>query len=291
MTPLLFLSISLLGQPQGDADHPTNDVYRRLVTEGVDLDGARVTLEPPLLRDGQAAEDQRRKLVEIAGSEKAVDELLRDSVTAPFVLKLRDQKTPGGVIRHAHLVFAIRANLDAIDPGKAAQDADNKAFEAANMKLATRILDANDLRTRNIVLPPQETGWFSHNSVDMLDRIQVQTTNRVEVSRSDRSLAVASETDRRFDAEGPHTNAWQALDRKGVVSGRPTPYSGSISYARCTRLASSPDTLVVESRLAVYEPNDWFQGAAILRSKFSLIAQDQIRRVRREILSRKKAPR
>ena len=36
-------------------------------------------------------------------------------------------------------------------------------------------------------------------------------------------------------------------------------------------------------RAAFVEPNEWFQGAPILRSKFSVIAQDQIRSLRREL--------
>jgi hypothetical protein len=31
------------------------------------------------------------------------------------------------------------------------------------------------------------------------------------------------------------------------------------------------------------EPREWFQGNPVLRSKLGLIAQDQIRRLRREI--------
>ena len=35
--------------------------------------------------------------------------------------------------------------------------------------------------------------------------------------------------------------------------------------------------------MAFVEPQGWFQGNPILRSKISLIAQDQVRQIRREI--------
>ena len=39
--------------------------------------------------------------------------------------------------------------------------------------------------------------------------------------------------------------------------------------------------------MAFVEPDGWFQGAPILRSKFSVVAQDQIRSLRRGLRKRK----
>ena len=39
--------------------------------------------------------------------------------------------------------------------------------------------------------------------------------------------------------------------------------------------------------MAFVEPDGWFQGAPILRSKFSVIAQDQIRSLRRELAKKR----
>ena len=61
------------------------------------------------------------------------------------------------------------------------------------------------------------------------------------------------------------------------------PYSGGISYTKISRLALQPGALLVEIHSDFIEPNDWFQGAPILRSKFSVMAQDQIRSLRREL--------
>jgi hypothetical protein len=46
--------------------------------------------------------------------------------------------------------------------------------------------------------------------------------------------------------------------------------------------------LLVEAHFAFAEPRAWFDGAPILRSKLSLIAQDQIRRLRRELAEKRK---
>ena len=65
------------------------------------------------------------------------------------------------------------------------------------------------------------------------------------------------------------------------------PYPGGISYTKISRLAFRPSALLVEMHGAFVEPREWFQGGPILRSKFSVVAQDQIRTLRRELARRK----
>ena len=47
--------------------------------------------------------------------------------------------------------------------------------------------------------------------------------------------------------------------------------------------------LFVEAHFVFTEPHDWFEGAPVLRSKISLIAQDRIRKLRRELAESHKA--
>ena len=65
------------------------------------------------------------------------------------------------------------------------------------------------------------------------------------------------------------------------------PYAGGISYAKISRVAFQPTALFVEMHVAFVEPDGWFQGAPILRSKFSVAAQDQIRTLRRELAKKR----
>ena len=57
---------------------------------------------------------------------------------------------------------------------------------------------------------------------------------------------------------------------------------------KITRLAAEPNALLVEAHFVYVEPLEWFQGNPILRSKFGVIAQDQIRRLRREIAKKRR---
>ncbi|MBV8558252.1 MAG: hypothetical protein JO116_22160 [Planctomycetaceae bacterium] len=294
LAPTMVLYGVILGQTSG---HDANAVFQALRAGGVAIGGKSIAFPAPLLRDGQTADDERAALRAVAGPGHAVDELLRDSVTAPFVLKLRDEtSTHGDPIRLADLWFAIHADLDAIDPSDVARlgEAD-KPIEAGNMRFVTRLLDDRELAARGIA--PADRGptlreWFTHSSGRLLDRIQVEVTGRSIASRSAGAWVVASRTDPRFDADGADANRWWPIERRAGRDeiGRAHPYSGAASYVKISRLTSAPGALLVEVHLAFEEPRAWFDGAPVLRSKISVIAQDQVRRLRRE-LARWRAPR
>src|SRR5262249_54475127 len=124
----------------------------------------------------------------------------------------------------------------------------------------------------------------------LLDRIDFEVTNQVMASQSPDSVVVASRTDPAFAKAGPNANGWRPLvtagDEKSDAAAQP--YAGGISYAKISRTALKPGALLVEMHMAFVEPEGWFQGAPILRSKFSLVAQDQIRSLRRELARKPK---
>jgi hypothetical protein len=69
----------------------------------------------------------------------------------------------------------------------------------------------------------------------------------------------------------------------GKAVGKPHRYDGSASTTKISRLASVPGALLIESHFAFVEPMEWFDGTPVLRSKITMVAQDQIRRLRREL--------
>jgi hypothetical protein len=117
----------------------------------------------------------------------------------------------------------------------------------------------------------------------LLDRISLQATDETVATRTGRSLVIAGRTDPGFDSGGPLANRWQALESDGRT-GPEHRYLGGMSYAKISPLKQPEGTLLVEFHGAFCEPQPWFGGAPILRSKFAPIAQDQIRKLRRELL-------
>ena len=143
-------------------------------------------------------------LRKVAGDDRAAKELLRYSVTAPFILKTRDVTDGDSVVRVADLWFVVHASLDDVDPDRALRQADNQAVEAGNMRFESKILTEQDLRDRKVE-PLAPLGgrkeWYTHLTGRLLDRIKVEATDRAVVTRSTDSLVIASRTDQTFDAD------------------------------------------------------------------------------------------
>jgi hypothetical protein len=278
---------------QIEPGHAQNSVYAGVLGEGLKINGATVKLPGPRLGDGQSAEAQRDALREVAGSDLRLDELVRKSVTAPYIIKVHDMKAGDATIRAVDLWFVVYANIAEFDPAKEAAKADEKEAEAGNMVFRTRLVKPERLRAMGIAERANPAGletWYAHIHGRLLDRIECDVTNKVTATRTKESIVVASQTDPAFDKPGPDSNGWRPVNGgKGqdAVAGASKPYLGGISYAKISRLAFRPGALLVEMHGAFVEPREWFQGSPILRSKFSVVAQDQIRRLRRELERRR----
>ncbi len=282
---LLLVLPSSPAPGQDPAPAPGNATFRVVTGPEFRLGGRLLELPAPALGPEMNAAAQTRAFVELAGSTARAEELLRDSISAPFVLKLRDVPgADGAVVRMAHLVFAVHADLGAIDP-EALQPAGGRAIEAGNMRFEGAAVAAPELTARGIESKPEAPDArhrvaFVHTRARLLDRIAVEATTRIEATWTDDALLVASRTDPAFDGPGPAPNLWQPVQDPAAMPG---PYAGGAGYVQVGRYRERPGVLVVEARFAFVEPKGWFDGNPILRSKLSLIAQDQIRSLRREL--------
>ncbi len=153
------------------------------------------------------------------------------------------------------------------------------------MRFVGRELEPEVLRKRGIEPPKSTAGAFPREAyvqttANLLDRLRVEATSHVMATRSEGSIVVALQTDPAFRGPGPSENRWEPLrgdDR------RPRSYVGGSGYLQISRYKPVDGALIVESHLAFFEPKAWFDGNPILRSKLALIAQDQIRSLRREL--------
>jgi hypothetical protein len=292
MITTILLATLLAGQTQIEPAHAQNSVYKLVLDDGLESGDQKVTLAKPRLVDGQDADSQRTALREVAGSDRALDDLLRDSVTAPYIIKVRDLKSSGATIRLADVWFVVYSELKQVDFGQEASRTDQKEVEVANMWFQTRLLSENDLRAAAIKAAPVASGqhqWYSHVHAKLLDRIDFEVTNLIVASQSPDSIVVASRTDPAFAKTTSLANSWNSISREGTAKAESTPklYEGGMSYAKISRLAIKPGAVLVELHMAFVEPDGWFQGAPILRSKFSVAAQDQIRTLRRELAKKR----
>jgi hypothetical protein len=288
----ILLAGLLAGQTQIEPAHAQNSVFSDVLEHGLEIVGQKVELPRPRLWDGQDATAQRAALREVVSSDRAFDDLVRDSITAPYIIKVRDLKTSGATIRMADVWFVVYADLKQVDFGQEASRTDQKETEVANMWFQTRLLKDDDLKSAGIK-PAQgssgQSAWYSHVHARLLDRIDFETTNHVVATQTPDSMLIASRSDPAFAKAPAFANTWKPLPRAGSnkTDEPPRPYEGGMSYAKISRLAFKPGAILVEMHMAFVEPDGWFQGAPILRSKFSVIAQDQIRSLRRELAKKR----
>jgi hypothetical protein len=286
---LILVSVWLLLQVQPGNDmepvHAGNPVYVDAIRSGFHADDVTIRFPGPILKDGLDANQQHAALLKLSGSERALADLLRDSVTAPFLLKVRDQKMTDATVRIVDLWFVVRGDLASLDPVEVASQASGKAVEAGNMRFASRLLTDDELKPlgRSSHRGRDLSRWFVHLEGRLLDRIAVEATTEAVATRTEESMVIAGRTDPVFDSDPTLANRWRTLGQDGQA-GSGKPFRGGLSYAKISRLKQPPGSLLVEFHGAFSEPEAWFQGAPILRSKFAPIAQDQIRRLRRELL-------
>jgi hypothetical protein len=288
MTSAILLAAVLAGQSPIEPAHAENSVYRHVLEQGLETGGQKIQLPPPRLADGQAADVQRAAVREVAGSDRAFEDLLRDSVTAPFIIKVRDAKTTGGTIRMADVWFVVYAELKEVDFGQEASRTDQKEVEVANMWFQTRLLKDDFFRSIGMepeAAVPGRNKWYAHVHARLLDRIDFEVTNQVMATQTPDSIVIASRTDPKFAKVPGLVNRWKPLAREATkkTDDRARQYEGGMSYAKISRLELKPRAILVEMHMAFVEPDGWFQGNPILRSKFSVVAQDQVRSLRREL--------
>jgi hypothetical protein len=288
MANTILLVGLLASQTPLEPAHAKNSVYSEVTEHGLEAGGQKIALPRPRLVDGQNADTQRAALREVVSSDRALEDLLRNSVTAPYKLNVSDVKTSGATIRIADVWFVVYAELKQVDFGQEASRTDQKETDVANMWFQTKLVKDDGLRAAGITPSDVATGqnrWYSHVHARLLDRIDFETTNQVIASQSSESIVIASRTDPAFAKAPALANAWKPLSREGAAKIDETakPYEGGMSYAKISRLALKPGAILVEMHMAFVEPDGWFHGAPILRSKFSAVAQDQIRSLRREL--------
>ena len=265
-----------------DPAHPDNDLYQALLRDGATLAGKQIRFPAPSFHDDDTPAVEHAALVKLAGSERALKDLVYNAPPAPFIIKIRDVETPDRTsIRVVDTWFVIYTDLEKLDPTRLSQSReDGKPVSAGGMTFVSRLLNDDDLKERKIARVHPHLEWYTHNTGDLLEEVHFETTDRALGSRSKASWVFASRTDPRFDDDPKYPNRWWG----SKPPGKPQPFAGDASTTRIGRLVSVPGALMVEAHFAFAEPYGWFKGEPVLRSKISLVAEKQIRDLRTALL-------
>ncbi len=269
-----------------DAHLQRNPVYRELVCDGVPVsEDCRLRLPEPTMADGLSAAAVHDALAAIPGRFVPVDQLVRPSPVAPVVYRFRPMDAPGCAAPVYGFDFWMVAygRLDVLFH----DDALGRLFDVQDRRKANFYPVGQDVLHRRQITSAADADpsqGFYHAVVAMLDRVELSVTARTCESRTDDSLVLCAEVDPRFLPDGQFPNRWRPIVRGGdgsLQSGSPAPYPGGAIYLKITRLADPAGALFIECHLVFAEPDEWFGGANLLRSKLPLLIQSNCRDFRR----------
>ena len=285
-----FLLLQAADSDSNESPHlAKNAFYRELREVGVEVaPDHQIKLPKPFLADGLDAAAQRKLIEELGGRRYRWDLLTRESVVAPQIILLSEERIPESDIkaRIADVYFVAYGDFGAIAESGELTQPGSKGNQQ------WKPLSAEELAKRNITIDDAKHvsyGWISH---DLIDRVKVSAALKTQWSQTDESLIATAALEPRFDGDAEFPNRWQPLirGRKGMEPGEPRPYQGVGGYTKITRLKSPSGAFFVESHLVFAEPHAWFDGANLLGSKLPAAIQHEVRSTRREMIevSRKK---
>lgn len=291
----------------------------QMTTTGITLsDGVSYTLPEPtfLSISGEPVDPAlaEKSIAQIAGPQ-GVSGFTRDSVVAPMAVRTEAIEDADGT-RIGHFIdvtFVVHQSIADIrqlkvldnfksatadDPsGETIQFTDNDSADALETTM-TRSLTEAELSQFGVTADQdqdQDQDALGYLRLPLLGKVilsGVARARRSVWSSEDKSAPVILTwlLDSRFGSDAPQAdsiaNQWRAIQRSEVGQrelGPPQPYAGMGGYVAIAPLPSDPAASIVQIRFVIHEPEGWFEGRNLLRSKLPLLIQDRVRNIRREL--------
>jgi hypothetical protein len=166
----------------------------------------------------------------------------------------------------------------------------NASGEQSDTEKGTE-LSAIDLAKRGIQVDERDDyrERYLAGSFALFDRVRLRGTVFTTETLNDESAMFAVMLDPRFSDDAEYPNLWQPVrrDETGKLTvGKAHTYQGAGSYMKATQLKEPADAILVEYHMVFEEPEGWFNGANLLRSKLPILVQDSVRKFRRKLAER-----
>ncbi len=255
-------------------------------------------LRPPTLTDGMSAAEQKAAVDAVLavklGQPINYAAFTVDNLNTPevFVVDLAPLNGPGHTV---DLWFVVHDKLTRL--------ADSQFLKnqfKLDPKTKTTTLEAADLTQRNIAPQTIPGGRenYVHGASQILPtdvRVQVEATSHIVQTTTAASTTIAGLIDQRFNQDAKFPNVWRPAIRNAngtlVGFGNPALYYSTGAYTRITELVDPPGSQLVEYHLVYDEPQAWFDGSNLLRSKLPVQAKDDVRSFRRKLkMAKAEAP-
>jgi hypothetical protein len=269
-------------------------------SEGIQLsEGTSVKLNPPLLM-GQPP--QAQPLLEKLAQRHGWERFARNSPTAPVLVEISSvqdasEKRVGHNIYSAFVAYAPLAMLKDQDLmtslfGTSSQEKELLGFDPE--ELPTDILERAGIKKSD-----KDYVRYSTLRIPLMNRVVIEGTARIEKIEKDGHVIIVWQLDPKFTMDttqaessglAKYANRYQKVVRDELgkeVESPAVAYSGCGGYLSVSQTGLADQQLLIESRMAIHEPDEWFAGSNFLRSKFPVALQESAQSFRRKLILKK----
>ena len=283
---MVFVSLAAVAAAPAVEPQQRNSVFASLIDEGITVapdGGKKVALPRPSMPEGASAAEQRKIIADLPGN-RPYDDMVRNAIVAPFAMRIEEVENPtGDPLRRVDVWFVAYGRLEQFFDER--HEASLVQWAATDKKSsAGAVLSADDLRRHSIV-PAADNRvreQFVFRQGVLFDRVRVGATYRVMTTLEPKAVVIAAVIDPRFNEDEKYPNYWQSI----AESGEPAPrqrYVTAAAYCKVSPLLEPKGAIFVEQHFLFAEPQGWFRGAPLLRSKLPLAIQDSVRHLRRQL--------
>lgn len=286
LTLALFLSLAPSCRPDDK-----NPLYLELVSKGLMLsDGSSLPIPRPTLLPSMSPQDQITALESIA-EQVGFDRFTKESNVSPFIFKIEPVKSleDDSQVQQVDVWFVAYGSIDDVESKKLLEEIGKTQQKPSDLPESARELTEAESRDFTRQAGRQPDGSHVHYSflqASLLEKVHLAVVTSSHSTRSPQSLCLATRLDPSLASLAHLECRWAPIEEnaEGQASlGTTTPYAEAAGYSHVTPIHAIPNALLVEMHVLFVEPQGWFHGRNLLRSKLPPVIQDAVRTFRRKL--------
>ncbi len=217
-----------------------------------------------------------------------------DSPTAPVTVVIEPFTADGTRLAHkVHTAFTLHAPLERLREDETLRK--SLGTEDDSKGSTARPLTDEEVREAGLAIDSNGRDKLVYLEIPLLNRVTIRGVVRAVATEHPDGVELAWQFDPRLREHPRWRATWTRLEENELgarVEGQPQPYRGCGGIIAARKLATDGgvDLVVVESRMVLGEPEAWFQGSNLLRSKIPLTTQEGVRSVRRRLAASRPTP-